>query len=149
MMSNNSSKNHYKQWLKLMLVHICNKSYKIFRLIFQTTHILLLYMYIYIYIYIYILYIYINKYIYIYIYIYLCVCVFVWGYMLKTKSRQVVVGRQLLFLSLFFYYCSSRSRYKNKVCILCWCPCGRCVINGLEWQHGFELFLQFAIIVSQ
>ena len=38
-----------------------------------------------------------------------------------------------------------RSIYKNKVCVLCWCPYGRCVINDLEWQHDFELFLHFDI----
>ena len=39
--------------------------------------------------------------------------------------------------------------HKNKACLLCWCPYGRCVINDLEWQHCFELFLQFGINVSQ
>ena len=35
--------------------------------------------------------------------------------------------------------------YKKKVCVLYWCPYGSYVINGLEWQHGFELFLHFDI----
>ena len=39
--------------------------------------------------------------------------------------------------------------FKNKVCVLYWGPYGRCVINGLEWQRDFELFLQFYINVSQ
>ena len=34
---------------------------------------------------------------------------------------------------------------KNKVCVLYWCPYRRCVINGLEWKHGFEFFIQFDI----
>ena len=39
--------------------------------------------------------------------------------------------------------------YKNKVCVLYWDQYGRCVINVLEWQRDFELFLQFDINVSQ
>ena len=39
--------------------------------------------------------------------------------------------------------------YQNKVSVLYWCPYVGCVINGLEWQHGFEFFLQFDINVSQ
>ena len=39
--------------------------------------------------------------------------------------------------------------YKNKVCVLYWDRYGRCVVNGLEWQRDFELFLQFDINVSQ
>ena len=39
--------------------------------------------------------------------------------------------------------------YAKRVCALYWCANGRFVINGLQWQHGFELFLQFAINVSQ
>ena len=38
---------------------------------------------------------------------------------------------------------------KNKVCALYWCPCRRCVINGLEWQHDFELFPQSDKSVSE
>ena len=38
--------------------------------------------------------------------------------------------------------------YENKLCVFYWCPSRR-VINGIEWQKGFEIFLQFAINVSQ
>ena len=31
--------------------------------------------------------------------------------------------------------------YKNKFCVLYWFPYRHCVINGLEWQNDFELFL--------
>ena len=39
--------------------------------------------------------------------------------------------------------------YKNRFCVLYWCPYQHCVINGLEWQNDFELFLQFVISVCQ
>ena len=37
--------------------------------------------------------------------------------------------------------------YKNKVCVIYWCPYGSCVMDTVATQ--FQIFFQFAFNISQ